>query len=129
MKPKKTLNLAISQELLEQFNTVCAHYGHGKQKGMVLSAAILMFLRADPRQQGQFLHEVLAADIASGVKKMLEEKVQQAKAAGDSNHQPKADETKPSQVMPRKAAKKAGKAVRGISKLPNIDDLNRKKQR
>jgi hypothetical protein len=134
MTPKKTLNLAIPAQLLEEFNEVCAHYGHGKQKGMVLSAAILMFLRANPHAQGEFLHEIMAADIAQGVKKMLAEKVDQAKRDSAASAQLKTGVSFPqgpidaSHVLPRKAAKKAGKAVRGLSKLPRLEDLGRKKK-
>lgn len=138
MKPKKTLNLAIPQELLQEFNSVCAHYGHGKQKGMVLSAAILMFLRAEPDRQGEFLHQIMAADIAQGVKKMLAEKVAAAQQASlnktelQATDNPPATESHLSPVpeshnmpahMPRKAAKKAGKAVRGIQQLPTLEDF------
>ena len=72
MKPKRTINLTIPQPLLEEFNGVCAQYGHGKQKGLVLSAAILMFIRADPRAQGQCIEELIKAEVAEGVQRMLE---------------------------------------------------------
>lgn len=72
MSRKKALNLAIPREMLEQFNELCQVYGHGKQKGMVLSAAILMFLRAHPETQGEFLEQVIKADVSSNVEQMLE---------------------------------------------------------
>ena len=73
MRPKKkTINLAVPADLLEQFNEVCGHYGHGKQKGAVLSAAMLMFLRADPESQGRCLEDIVTADIEQGVQAMLE---------------------------------------------------------
>jgi antitoxin component of RelBE/YafQ-DinJ toxin-antitoxin module len=72
MSTKKSVNLAIPEDLLEEFSQVCKKYGHAKQKGMVLSAAMLMFLKADPQEQGRCLEEVAVADIARGVKAMIE---------------------------------------------------------
>jgi hypothetical protein len=72
MAEKKPLNLSVPAELLDEFYEVCGHYGHAKQKGQVLSAAILMFLRADPHEQGRCLEEIVSAEITSGVDQMLE---------------------------------------------------------
>jgi hypothetical protein len=72
MARKKPINLSVPAELLDEFYTVCRHYGHGKQKGQVLSAAMLMFLRADPEEQGRCLEQVVSADITEGVAQMIE---------------------------------------------------------
>lgn len=121
MKPKKTLNLAVPQELHKEFNAACATYGHGKQKGMVLSAAILMFLRATPQQQGAYLHEIMAADIADSVKNMQAENLAVAKhAAQEKLKKQKLPSENLSlspnapQAIPRKAAKLSSQAKRDL---------------
>lgn len=60
---KKTVNLTVPQPLLAPFDAVCARYGHGKQKGMVLSAAILMFLEAEEARQAAFVKRIAVAQI------------------------------------------------------------------
>ena len=72
MPQKKPLNLSVPAELLDEFYAVCENYGHAKQKGQVLSAALLMFLRADPAEQGRCLEEIAGAEINAGVARMLE---------------------------------------------------------
>lgn len=132
MGRKKTLNLAVPEELLGEFNAVCAQYGHAKQKGMVLSAAVLMFLRADPHTQGRFLEEVLKADISEGVQRMIRRaKTEQALTVSmqDALKRAQAETSDGDRGMtadaPRtkKAAKKAGRARTGVKKLPKLDDL------
>ena len=145
MTQKKTLNLSVPAELLDEFYTVCQHYGHAKQKGQVLSAALLMFLRADPAEQGRCLEEVVGAEITSGVEQLLErarkeqglriatreaaERAGQAEAAeapGEASDTAGADEpstgegeVRESQATPhRRAARRAGDSVRGRSSLP-----------
>ncbi len=125
MPPKKTLNLAVPADLLERFNSLCQQYGHNKQKGMVLSAAVLMFLRAEPEVQGRFLQEVATAEIEAGVKRLKnqrEHEVGQLRLASDAEagHAPTSQKKKP---KPAKAAKKARKAKRGISRLPELEDF------
>ncbi len=48
------------------------HYGHAKQKGLVLSAAMLMFLEADPSEQGKALERIMIADVRNGVDTLIE---------------------------------------------------------
>ena len=130
--PKKTINLAVPAELLEHFNAVCMEYGHAKQKGLVLSAAISMFLRADPVDQGQAIENIVRAEIAEGVSRMVQRGKQEQSlriatrkatqsAAGLNATVP----TPSGKTLPRKAAKKAGgaSAKRAIKKLPKLDDL------
>ena len=122
MIEKKTLNLTVPAELLAEFDEVCRHYGHAKQKGMVLSAAILMFLKAEPAAQGECLTELATAQIDSGVEAMIRRCRQQqsqslpARAPGRASGGTRADE-------PRLAAKEAGDSVHVITKLPTLDDL------
>ena len=130
--PKKTINLAVPAELLEHFNAVCLEYGHAKQTGLVLSAAIEMFLRADPVDQGQAIKSIVHAEIAEGVSRMVERGKQEqslriatrqaAQAAAGLSPDPPTPSSKP---LPRKAAKKAGgrSAKHAIKKLPKLDDL------
>ena len=96
MNRKKSLSLSIPVEMHKEFYDVCEQYGHAKQKGMVLSAAILMFLEADPEDQGEHLKAVLEAEISAGVRAMRS----------------RSHSTKPA----RKAAKKAGRSIRGITR-------------
>jgi hypothetical protein len=72
MAQKKPLNLSVPAELLDEFYAVCEHYGHAKQKGQVLSAALLMFLRSDPAEQGRCLEQIVSAEINAGVSQMLD---------------------------------------------------------
>ena len=133
--PKKTINLAVPADLLEEFNGLCRHYGHGKQKGMVLSAAMLMFLRSEPKTQGRFLQEIATLEIEAGVKRMMERAQSDPTPGthrkpglhltGETPPKP-AEEKTPRQTKSKKqakAAKKAGKAKRGIKKLPKLDDF------
>ncbi|MFP4144666.1 MAG: hypothetical protein ACLFV3_05940 [Phycisphaeraceae bacterium] len=125
MARKKALNLAIPEQLLDEFNEACQIYGHGKQKGMVLSAAILMFLRAEPEVQGRYLEEVIRADVSAGVERMIERiRKEQALLLSTREAAERAQRGEPGNPPPqRKAAKKAGRPRRGLKHLPRIDDL------
>lgn len=100
MGQKKTINLAIPTELADRFNRICGQFGHGKQKGMVLGAAIVMFLEAEPRLQGEYVKRLAVADIESGVRRLQSQPVATPAAL-------------------KRAAKTASRdSVRGLSKLP-----------
>ena len=96
MPPKRTINLSIDEDLLQRFNEACSAYGHGKQKGLVLSAAIRMFLDADPRDQGAYLEAIFRDDIDKGVATMMAKR-------GEADR-------------PRKAAKKRGPSQRPVKR-------------
>lgn len=145
MARKKTINLAVPEPLLGEFNEICAHYGHAKQKGLVLSAAMLMFLEADPADQGKALERIMIADVRNGVESLIEraraEQTRRVEARQDAeqqagqqaggeaepepgtNHQPH-----PAAPPPlARAAKKAGrsrKAVRETPDPPSATDPN-----
>ncbi len=141
MAKKKTINLTIPEDLLTEFNTVCQQYGHAKQKGQVLSAAILMFLRADPEAQGRCLEDIVGADITAGVAKMIDRakreqglRIATREATSQANQQqatpcrnpacqnpvnPQASGDNPPQ---RQAAKKARDSRHGIRDLPQVTD-------
>lgn len=126
MPPKKTVNLTVPSDLLDQFESVCRHYGHAKQKGMVLSAAILMFLEADPADQGECLKQIAVCDIEEGVAELKDKagKEQSLRAALRKAEQRAAgDPAGP--TRPRKAAKPARTSKRRVTKLPSIDQIRK----
>ncbi|MCC6680384.1 MAG: hypothetical protein IT445_05725 [Phycisphaeraceae bacterium] len=115
MPRKKSLNLVIPEDLLRQFNEVSAAFGHGKQKGMVLSAAIAMFLDAPPPKQGQYLEQVMRAEVREGVDRLMDHaRAQQLLEQATHLALEKAVGNEPSQMRPRKAAKKKGRPQRGF---------------
>jgi len=115
MSRKKALNLAIPESLLRQFDIVAAAYGHGKQKGMVLAAAIAMFLDAPPERQGEFLERVMQAEVRAGVSRMKDRAEAQAsleKATRDALR--RALGSAVDAEAPRQAAKKRGRSKRAF---------------
>lgn len=124
MREKRTINLAVPEDLLEQFTEICAVYGHGKQKGMVLSAAILMFLKADPRAQGRCLEEVLQADVSQGVERLLERvRIEQGLQIATTDALKASSTPAPapgSKSKAAKAAKKRRTSKRAVKKLPRL---------
>lgn len=121
MPRKKTINLAVPVPLLNEFNEVCRHYGHAKQKGLVLSAAVLMFLEADPAEQGRALERILIADVRSGVDALVQRaRAEQAQRVNDRQSQ--SDDGQGEMPRLAKAAKKAGESKKSISKLPRLNN-------
>ena len=127
MLKKKTLNLSVPAELLKEFDAMCGHYGHGKQKGMVLSAAMLMFLRTDPTHQGQCLKEIAVANIESGVARLIDH-IRKEQGLRVALHEAAAGrpDTAVRRTRPAKAAKKAGDAKRSITSLPRISQTKKR---
>ncbi|MEX0885017.1 MAG: hypothetical protein WD009_01140 [Phycisphaeraceae bacterium] len=124
MARKKTINLAIPEALLAEFNEVCRHYGHAKQKGMVLSAAMLMFLEADPARQGEVLERILIADVRSGVESMVERaRVEQARAIAQRDAESAAGAA-PAAPPLRRAAKPAGRSRHGLPRREGAGDAD-----
>ncbi len=120
MARKKTLNLSVPAEILNEFDAVCRHYGHAKQKGMVLSAALLMFLRADPKEQGECLKGIATAQITAGEQTLLERiRREQADAVAARLA---AAPRKPA----RKAAKRAGKSVHARKSVPDLTNVSKR---
>lgn len=130
MASKKTINLAIPVPLLDEFNELCRHYGHGKQKGMVLSAAILMFLEAHPAEQGCALERVLVADVRSGVDNLIakarEEQARRLAGASSCEQTEASADATPTHTPPAIAAKTAREAKKPVRELPNIPQEFRK---
>lgn len=96
MDRKKSLNLTVPAELAERFESVCADYGHGKQKGVVLSAAILMYIGADPQTQGEYLHKVIKSGVSTGVDRMTRRAKSQHPAEEDDGQAEEPDDDRPS---------------------------------
>lgn len=118
MSRKKALNLVVPEDLLRQFDVVAAAYGHGKQKGMVLAAALAMFLDAPAERQGAFIELVMQAEIRHGVTKMKDHT-----GAQQSLEQATRDALRMAFAMPlarsdrqRLAAKKRGRSKRAFKK-------------
>jgi hypothetical protein len=96
MRSRKTINLAVPADLAEQFDAICGVYGHGKQKGLVLAAAMLMFLEAHPEAQGEAIERVFQADVAQGVKQMLDRaRAEQQQRIAAKKHRPDAKRPTP----------------------------------
>lgn len=134
--------------MLKAFEATAAVYGHGKQKGQVLTAAMLMFLEADPRDQGAAVSAVLEVQTRRGVSAMLTKarKRQHARvltrdADGaahvtdtndlrqplDSEHPlkispPPATPRATRSTRPARAAKKRGSPRKPIKTLPRLED-------
>lgn len=128
MPPKKTINLAIPEPLLTEFNDVCKHYGHAKQKGLVLSAAMLMFLEADPEAQGKALERILIADVRSGIETMIARARQEqarrvaerdCQETSEASHAPEAAQDDSPLA---RAARRAGDSRRSVKELPELPE-------
>lgn len=112
---RPTINLAIDASLLDAFEQVASQYGHGKQKGQVLSAALLMFLEADPREQARCVRAVFESQVDQGMQALLEQA--RARQTHNVTHR---DERTGHRHRPRLAAKKATPARKAIRALPTL---------
>ncbi|MEM8782291.1 MAG: hypothetical protein AAGE65_05470 [Planctomycetota bacterium] len=127
MNRKPTINLAVDPKVLASFERTAAVYGHGKQKGLVLTAALLHFLEADPREQARCVEEAIRADLNAGTAKLLAEaRRRQAYATAQRDASEGAGlklvgGTPP--TKPRRAAKKRGASRKSIKRLPSFEDL------
>jgi len=99
---KKTINLAVPADLAAAFDDVSAIYGHGKQKGMVLAAAMQMFLDSEPGEQARYVKRMATEPIDSAAMRLAERR-----------------RGAPPDARPRIAAKKAGDSVKALRKLPD----------
>lgn len=149
---KPTINLAVDPGVLSAFERVAGTYGHGKQKGLVLTAAMLHFLEADPGEQARCVEAVMRAELAHGSAKLVAEaKRRQAYAVGlrdgrsgladaglaqaggvglkltDAATKPEPGDRSRSEsvggVKPKRAAKKRGASKKAIKRLPRLEDL------
>ena len=101
MGQKKTINLAVPTDVAEAFDRLSGVYGHGKQKGMVLAAAMQLFLDSTPAKQAEYVKRMATAPIDSAAMRLTQ-------------RQAKSPDSGPGQ---RIAAKKAGNAVKPLRKL------------
>ena len=67
---KQTVSFSVHQELAERFREATREY-YGRL-GMCFSAAMLMFLEADPKTQGEFLKRVFDAELNNEVDATIE---------------------------------------------------------
>lgn len=106
-RKKRNLNLAIEPAFYDSFHRVALAYGHVKQKGDVLAAALLMFVEADPVTQASYLKRIASARIDDGVTELVEEaKLNQARAIAARESKPApagADVTRVLTPLPSKA--------------------------
>ncbi len=118
---KKTINLTVPEQLVGAFEEACARYGHGKQKGMVLSAAILMFLEADGQQQSTFVKRIAVSQVDGrlALRPGVDPGGHEALEAGGQGQDA-------ALLRPRIAARRARatqpSALRNLPALPRVDD-------
>lgn len=109
MPRKPTINLALPETLLVRFNELCRTYGHNKQKGQILSAALLMFLEADPREQAEWIDAVRLAETEAGMRDLLERiRLSQSKRVADND----------ASSRPARAAKARRSAQKPLGRVP-----------
>jgi antitoxin component of RelBE/YafQ-DinJ toxin-antitoxin module len=70
MAKKQNINVYVDRRLAEQFRQ--AAQGYFGRLGMCFSAAMLMFLEADPRSQGEYLTKVFKAEVEDEVQAIVE---------------------------------------------------------
>ena len=63
------MNLNISARVAKQFRDVARRYDG--RIGLCASAALLMFLEADPREQGNYINKVFQLDLSEQVDETL----------------------------------------------------------
>ena len=61
MPQKSTLSFRVSPQLVTRFREATREY-YGKA-GVCFSAALLMFMEADPKSQGEFMKRILDAEL------------------------------------------------------------------
>lgn len=85
-KSKQGVNFSVHRDLADRFREATREY-YGKL-GLCFSAAMLMFLEADPQTQGQYIKKVFDAEvddeIESAVQAAKEEQLKKIKAREDS---------------------------------------------
>jgi len=97
------MNLAVPVTLAEKFDSVAQRYGNAKQKGLSLSAALLMFIEAHPQEQVDHIKRVRDAELQDLVDEMVQEALRrQSKAVASRGAMKKAGEHQGSR--PKKAA-------------------------
>jgi hypothetical protein len=84
-KSKQGVNFSVHRDLADRFREATREY-YGKL-GLCFSAAMLMFLEADPQTQGQYIKKVFDAEvddeIESAIQAAKEEQLKKIKARED----------------------------------------------
>lgn len=70
MAQKETINVNTHPAIAKQFRELAKNYDG--RIGMCLSAAMVMFMQADPEAQGDFLKRVFEAQIRDEVESLLQ---------------------------------------------------------
>jgi hypothetical protein len=70
-KNKQGVNFSVHRDLADRFREATREY-YGKL-GLCFSAALLMFLEADPEVQGQYIKRVFDAETDDEVKAVIEQ--------------------------------------------------------
>lgn len=70
MTRKQNINVFVDRKLAEQFRKAAEAYLG--RLGMCFSAAMLMFLEADPKTQGEYLTRIFKAEIDDQVQQLLD---------------------------------------------------------
>jgi hypothetical protein len=60
---RKRVSRDVPADIADEFETVGMRYCHAKQQNVVMAAAMLMFLEADPEQQAGKIKEVFSAQV------------------------------------------------------------------
>ena len=71
MARRETINVSTHPSIAARFRELAVNYDN--RLGMCLTAAMLMFLESDPRDQGDFLRRVFDAQIRNEVEDLLEQ--------------------------------------------------------
>ncbi len=109
---KKTINLTVPRDLADAFDGVCGRYGHGKQKGMVLSAAILMFMEASAEQQAAYVKRLAVAEVEG---RLL---AAEPRDPLPSVPEPQADGPRAARLAARRVRPTSRRGRRGLPPLP-----------
>lgn len=87
-KSKQGVNFAVQRELADRFREATREY-YGKL-GLCFSAALLMFLEADPKTQGEFIKRVFDAEVDDEILAVIEQaKAEQLKKIKSREDAPK----------------------------------------
>jgi hypothetical protein len=88
MARKKLVSFRIHEDLAKAFHETAKPY-YGKL-GLCFSAAVAMFIQADPRMQEQFIKRVFEAELSDEVEELLGQlKIEQFGRLKGRNHAPR----------------------------------------
>lgn len=104
--------------MVEELDEVASRFGHAKQQGVVLSAAVIALLRMTADEQMALVKSVASAEIADEVDRLIAEaKTEQARRAADQLL-PTADQSISSMVEPQADQAPAQRVRKVAKRLP-----------